>query len=264
MRSVRLGVGVTLSVALVTAAWAQDRSQPLQFAPEDVSSADLGAPPDAAPAPQEEDREAAPITRDAPPKKAPPPAPAPTAKSEAQKPAPPPKPEKPKKQRAQKSAPSAPSPPAVPPRVTLHVWEPEKANRFDPEETIEAAMGEVLAADSRLKFVAARRSAVAARRSAKGARGGRQGARGRQAGLRRDGSRQGQGAPRDGAQGLSEVPARARGAARVDYADARRLHRAGQRSLLRRQPGGRARRAPLRLRARRQRALGQGAYSHRR
>jgi len=159
MRSVRLGVGVTLSVALVTAAWAQDRSQPLQFAPEDVSSADMGAAPDVPQAPQEEDREAAPITKDASPKKAPPPPPpAATAKSEPQKPTPPPKAEKPKKQRAQKSAPpaapSAPPPPAVPPRVTLHVWEPEKANRFDPEETIEAAMGEVLAGDARLKFVA--------------------------------------------------------------------------------------------------------------
>ena len=37
-------------------------------------------------------------------------------------------------------------------RVTLHVWEPEKANRFEPEETIEAAMGEVLAGDARLQF----------------------------------------------------------------------------------------------------------------
>ena len=57
---------------------------------------------------------------------------------------------KPKKQRAQKSSPPlAAAPSSVPPRVTLHVWEPERANRFDPEETIEAAMGEVLAADAR-------------------------------------------------------------------------------------------------------------------
>ena len=165
MSCVRLGVGVTLSVALVTAAWAQDRP-PLEFAPEDVSSADMGASPTEAPppvaAPQEEDREQAPITGTKPaPKPAPPP------QAEAPKPAPPPKPlaapkpekpkpEKPKKQRAQKSAPppAEPPAPAIPPRVTLHVWEPEKANRFDPEETIEAAMGEVLAADPRLKFVA--------------------------------------------------------------------------------------------------------------
>jgi hypothetical protein len=36
--------------------------------------------------------------------------------------------------------------------VTLHVWEPEKATHFDAEESIEAAMGEVLAADTRLRF----------------------------------------------------------------------------------------------------------------
>jgi hypothetical protein len=162
----RLGVGVTLSVALVTAAWAQDRP-PLQFAPEDVAAADLGAPPaEATPAPQEEDREAAPITgapSTKPPPKAEAPKPAPAAKAEAPPPAPKSekpkkeKPEKAKKQRSQKSAPPPPSeppPPAVPPRVTLHAWEPEKATRFDAEETIEAAMAEVLAADARLRFVA--------------------------------------------------------------------------------------------------------------
>ncbi|MCU1282993.1 MAG: hypothetical protein JWM53_6539, partial [bacterium] len=105
-------------------------------------------------------REAAPITRSgAPvgkPKSAAPPAAAtPSPPPLAAKPAPAPKPEKPKKQHAQKAPPPPPAeppPPAVPPRVTLHVWEPEKANRFDPEETIEAAMGEVLAADARLRF----------------------------------------------------------------------------------------------------------------
>ena len=49
-----------------------------------------------------------------------------------------------------------PPPPAVPPHVTLHVWEPEKATRFDAEEAIESAMGEVLAADPRLHFRALR------------------------------------------------------------------------------------------------------------
>jgi hypothetical protein len=34
----------------------------------------------------------------------------------------------------------------------LHVWEPARATRFSPEETIEAAMGEVLAADGRLRY----------------------------------------------------------------------------------------------------------------
>ena len=38
--------------------------------------------------------------------------------------------------------------------MTLHVWEPEKATRFDAEETIESAMGEVLGADTRLRFTA--------------------------------------------------------------------------------------------------------------
>ena len=143
----------------------------MEFAPEEVTRADAGAPPpataetppspppaDASPAaPQEEDREAAPLTRGAAPAKKTAPAPTPVAPPPAkvEKPAPPPKPEKPKKQRAQKAPPppaAEPPPPAVPPRVTLHVWEPEKANRFEPEETIEAAMGEVLAADARLRF----------------------------------------------------------------------------------------------------------------
>ncbi|MCU1276803.1 MAG: hypothetical protein JWM53_349 [bacterium] len=143
----------------------------MEFAPEEVTHADAGTPPatEAAPAeaaPQEEDREAAPLTKGAAPqKKSPPPAaaaaaPPPEAKPQASKPAPSPKPaptpkpEKPKRQRAQKAPPppAEPPPPAVPPRVTLHVWEPERANRFEPEETIEAAMGEVLAGDARLRF----------------------------------------------------------------------------------------------------------------
>jgi hypothetical protein len=37
--------------------------------------------------------------------------------------------------------------------VTLHAWAPELANRFGPEQRIEAAMGEVLGADARLRFV---------------------------------------------------------------------------------------------------------------
>jgi hypothetical protein len=159
MRCVRLGVGVTLSVALAMSAWAQERP-PMEFAPEEVSRPDAGAPPaEAAPAeaaPQEEDREAAPITKGAAPakKSAPPPAAVAAPAPQPAKPAPPPKLEKPKKQRAQKAPPppAEPPAPAVPPRVTLHVWEPEKANRFEPEETIEAAMGEVLAGDTRLHF----------------------------------------------------------------------------------------------------------------
>jgi len=162
MRVVRLGVGVTLSVALVTASWAQDRpQQPMEFAPDEVSRPDAGAPPaDNAPAaaPQEEDREQAPITRgaakpqpakpvEAKPAAAPPPRPAPP---KAEKP----KPEKPKQESARKSEPAATEPPApaVPPHVTLHVWEPEKATLFAPEESIESAMGEVLAGDPRLHF----------------------------------------------------------------------------------------------------------------
>src|SRR5262249_34974397 len=75
------------------------------------------------------------------------------------KPAPAPKPEKPKKAHAQKPAP-APSlslslqapPPASPPPATLRGWEQVKATRFDAEESIESAMGEVPAADTRLRF----------------------------------------------------------------------------------------------------------------
>ena len=147
MRVVRLGVGVTLSVALVTAAWAQDRpQQPMQFAPDEVTQPDGGAPPtEGAPAapPQEEDREQAPIVG-AP--KSPPPKPEAPKPAEPPRPAPPPKVEKPK------PAPAEPPPPLVPPHVTLHVWEPEQATSFAPEETIESAMGEVLAADPRLHF----------------------------------------------------------------------------------------------------------------
>ncbi|HEY2743804.1 MAG TPA: hypothetical protein VGL86_04245 [Polyangia bacterium] len=170
---------MTLAVALVTASsWAQDRP-PMEFAPEEVSHPDAGAPPaeaapptEAPPAtqapPQEEDREAAPLGpgADKPaPTKPPPPKPAVVAapkpavvaapKPVPPKPAPAPKPEKSKKARAQKIAPPPPSeppPPAVPPHVTVHVWEPEKATRFEAEEAIEAAMGEVLAADTRLRF----------------------------------------------------------------------------------------------------------------
>ncbi|MDB4971190.1 MAG: hypothetical protein JWN44_6879, partial [Myxococcales bacterium] len=47
---------------------------------------------------------------------------------------------------------SEPPPPAVPPRVTLHVWSPEKATGFEPEERVEAAMEEVLVAEPRLRF----------------------------------------------------------------------------------------------------------------
>ena len=164
MRFVRLGVGVTLSLALATASWAQDRPPPMVFAPDEVSQPDAGAPPPAAPppaaAPQEDDREQAPITgavKPEPPKPAeekraaPPAAPKPAPS----KPAPsPPAPAKPI---------AAPPPPAelapqaaaavtVPPHVTLHVWEPEKAISFAPEESIESAMGELLAADPRLHF----------------------------------------------------------------------------------------------------------------
>ncbi|MGZ3407979.1 MAG: PEGA domain-containing protein [Polyangia bacterium] len=150
---------MTLSVALAMSAWAQERP-PMEFAPEEITRADAGAPPTETPpaeatpaAPQEEDREAAPLGG-APAKKSAPAPAAAAAPPPPPKPAPAPKPEKPKKQRAQKAPPppAEPPPPAVPPRVTLHVWEPEKANRFEPEETIEAAMGEVLAADTRLRF----------------------------------------------------------------------------------------------------------------
>ena len=151
----RLGVGVTLSVALVTASWAQDRP-PMEFAPDEVSRPDAGAPPAEAtppPPPQEDDREAAPITGDVP--STPHPVEA-APRAEAPPPPPSPPPPKPMRVRASKSAPppaAEPPSPAVPPRVTLHVWEPERANRFDPEESIESAMGEVLAADARLRFV---------------------------------------------------------------------------------------------------------------
>src|SRR4051812_19059859 len=158
MNCVRLGVGVTLLVALATASWAQERAEPMQFAPDDVRP-DAGAPPsvDAPPeapaaAPQEEDREAAPITKGA---SKPAPRPAAAAAPAPARPAPPPpNPDKPKKQQAKKAPPppAEPPPPAVPPHVTLHVWEPERANRFEAEETIESAMGEVLAADARLRF----------------------------------------------------------------------------------------------------------------
>jgi len=167
MKCVRLGVGVTLAVALVTASsWAQERPA-MEFSPEEVSHADAGseeAAPAQPPPQQEEDKESAPITRGAakpaaarpattkPAAVAPPPKPVAAAK-----PAPAPKPEKPKKARVVKAAPAPPPaaeppPPAVPPHVTLHVWEPEKATRFDAEEAIEGAMGEVLAADTRLRF----------------------------------------------------------------------------------------------------------------
>ncbi|HEX8953133.1 MAG TPA: hypothetical protein VF945_14865 [Polyangia bacterium] len=160
----RLGVGVTLSVALATASWAQDRPPPMEFAPEEVSRPDAGAAATAAPAPagapQEEDREAAPITGGAPSPKPAAPAPKPVAPAAASPPkadktkSDKTKPERAKKAHAQKSAPppTEPPPPAVPPHVTLHVWEPEKANLFAPEEAIEAAMGEVLAGDARLRF----------------------------------------------------------------------------------------------------------------
>ncbi len=157
MRVVRLGVGVTLSVALVTASWAQARpQQPLQFAPDEVSRPDGGAPPSESPAPQEDDREAAPITRD----QAKPAAPAPKPEAVAPPPAPPPPtPASTEKRRPAvkpqpRSAPppSEAAPPVAPPHVTLHVWAPEKANLFAPEEAIESAMDEVLASDPRLHF----------------------------------------------------------------------------------------------------------------
>src|SRR5262249_49078542 len=154
MNCVRLGVGVTLAVALATASWAQDRpaKAPLEFAPDDVRP-DGGAKETAqetapAPAQQEEDREAAPITKRAGKPAASKPAPKPAVvAAPPPKPAPAPaKPEKAKKQVAQKAPPppTEPPPPVVPPHVTLHVWEPERTNRFAPEEAIESAMGEVL------------------------------------------------------------------------------------------------------------------------
>jgi hypothetical protein len=133
----RLGVGVTLSVALATAAWAQDRP-PMEFAPDEISRPDAGAPaPPAPPPPQAaaaptEPVAAPPQAAAAPPESAPPPPKAAAAPTIA--------------------AAEAPAP-SVGPRVSLHVWEPEKTNRFGPEEIIEAAMGEVLAADSRLRFL---------------------------------------------------------------------------------------------------------------
>ena len=145
MGIVRLGVGVTLSVALATVSWAQDRAPPMVFAPDEVSQPDAGAPPTpppAATAPQEDDREQAPITGAARPE---------PAKPVEEKPAPPPKPIAAVPPRAQ-LAPQAAAAVAVPPHVTLHVWEPEKATSFAPEESIESAMGEVLAADPRLHF----------------------------------------------------------------------------------------------------------------
>lgn len=158
MKCVRLGVGVTLVLALVTASWAQERATPMEFPPDDVRP-DAGAPAatETPPPAQEEDREAAPITKGA--SKPEPPKPAAVAAPAPVKPAPPPPPpkqkaEKPKKEHAQKAPPppTEPPPPAVPPHVTLHVWEPERSIRFEPEEAIEAAMGEVLAADPRLRF----------------------------------------------------------------------------------------------------------------
>lgn len=164
----RLGVGVTLGFALAfgvlgalpgaaSPAWAQARA-PLEFAPDEVTHPDAGTPPPAATAPtampQEEDREAAPITRDAA-RPAPVAAPPPVAPPKPVASPPPPKPTRPKKQHVDKAPPPAvaePPAPVVPPRVTLHVWEPERTNRFDAEETIEAAMGEVLSADTRLRF----------------------------------------------------------------------------------------------------------------
>jgi hypothetical protein len=153
----RLGVGA-LAVAWAAAIGAQERP-PMEFAPEEVTRPDAGvadaATSEAAspPTPQEEDREAAPIVKGGAPAKAPAATAAP--KSEAPKPAPLPTPkaEKQKRGRAPKvTAPVAPPPPAVPPRLTAHVYEPERANRFEPEEAIEAAMDEVLAADTRLRY----------------------------------------------------------------------------------------------------------------
>jgi len=168
MNCVRLGVGVTLAVALATASWAQERPA-MEFSPEEVGHADAGAPAtaDAPPPQQEEDREAAPLGRDADkpdskPKSPPRPVVAQPTPPPRPAPAPQQKPEKAKKAHAEKAAPAAPlavtaadpPPPAVPPHVTLHVWEPEKATRFDAEETIESAMGEVLGADPRLRYTA--------------------------------------------------------------------------------------------------------------
>lgn len=126
----------------------------MEFAPEEVTRADAGAPPvDAAtveappPAPQEEDREKAPIIKGN--------EPAPKA-TPAPQPQPLPTPKAEKKRRAPKAeAPpkvEEPPPPAVPPTVSAHVYEPERANRFEPEETIEAAFDEVLGADTRLRY----------------------------------------------------------------------------------------------------------------
>ena len=161
MGYVRLVVAGALAVALMSAASAQERP-PMEFAPEEVTRPDGGAPAEATPTPvpQEEDREAAPLPRGSAPAHpvAPPPATTPAVPSAPSKPlAPPPapKPDKPRRARAPRAPapPAEPPLPAVPPRITLHVYEPERGNRFDPEETIEAAMGEVLAADARLRFV---------------------------------------------------------------------------------------------------------------
>ena len=148
----RLCLGA-LAVAWAIAIGAQERA-PMEFTPEEVIR-DAGAPPvDAAtveaPAPQEEDREKAPIIKGSEPKPA---APAPAAKPQPQ-PLPTPKAEK--KHRAAKATPppkveEAP-PPAVPPTVSAHVYEPERANHFDAEETIETALDEVLGADTRLRY----------------------------------------------------------------------------------------------------------------
>src|SRR3954468_20978926 len=101
MNCVRLGVGVTLLVALATASWAQERAEPMQFAPDEVRPDAGAAETTEAPAaaPQEEDRESAPITKGAT-KTAP--KPAAVAAPPPSKPAPPPKPDKPKKQQAKK------------------------------------------------------------------------------------------------------------------------------------------------------------------
>ena len=128
----------------------------MEFTPEEVVR-DAGAPPvDAAtveaPAPQAEDTEKAPIVRGSQP--APKPAAAPS--SQPSKPQPLPTPRAEKKKRAPKTEAPAkveePPPPAVPPTVTAHVYEPERANHFDAEETIEAALDEVLGGDARLRY----------------------------------------------------------------------------------------------------------------
>src|SRR5690349_4756916 len=119
MKCVRLGVGVTLVLALVTASWAQERATPMEFPPDDVRpDAGARAATETPPPAQEEDREAAPITKGA--SKPEPPKPAPVAAPAPVKPAPPPpkpKAEKPKKEHAQKAPPppTEPPPPAVPP-----------------------------------------------------------------------------------------------------------------------------------------------------